>query len=83
MASFTNYLTRRDIYNVRRFRFGLPLFELWNLNIETKGYMNTKDTRDEVHKKHSRIQYIRAQKNWGFSEELKVDLVEMKLAQYE
>jgi len=26
----------------------------------------TKDSRDEIHKRHSRIQFIRPQKTWGY-----------------
>jgi hypothetical protein len=34
------------------------------LGIETKGYKKAKDSRDEIHGTHSRIQFIRPQKKW-------------------
>jgi hypothetical protein len=40
------------------FTFTVTFIWLWNLDIETKGYKKTEDSRDEMHETHRRIQFI-------------------------
>jgi hypothetical protein len=52
-------LFKRPSYNVLNIPSLLHGYEIWTLKQMDK---ETKDSRDEIHKRHSRIQFIRPQK---------------------
>jgi hypothetical protein len=46
-----------------------------NVDNKTKGYKNTKDSRDEIHEGHSMINVLENTRNEDILEERQVDLV--------
>jgi hypothetical protein len=62
-----------------------PITFIWllNLDIETKVYKKTKDSRSKIQEMYSKIQQLLDhRRNEDVLEELKVDPVKKKLAQY-